>query len=110
VWNDYIQKDLLREPGNYWRCILEPANEASLAWQKKVAAVIRSEMDRHPHRRNAQEGDDSKSIRQFRDDAGRELSGSRVAAEACGKGMIDYLIAHDIPTEGFRTGRKMAID
>lgn len=50
VWNDYIQKDLLKEPGNYWRCILEPANDASLAWQKKIAAVIRAEEEKLPQR------------------------------------------------------------
>jgi hypothetical protein len=42
-WNDYIQPDLLKSPGNHWRCIMEQANPSSLAWQSKIAALIRNE-------------------------------------------------------------------
>jgi hypothetical protein len=50
IWNEYIQKEMLKDPGQHWRCILEPANEASLAWQKKIAGIIRAEESRLPQR------------------------------------------------------------
>lgn len=48
VWNEYIEADMLKDAGQLWRTILEPANEAALAWQKKVAAVIRDEETKLP--------------------------------------------------------------
>ncbi len=41
VWNDFIQPDMLKNPGEHWRCVQEPANQAALDWQKRIAAVIR---------------------------------------------------------------------
>jgi hypothetical protein len=43
VWNDYIQPDMLKNAGDHWRCVQEPASQAALDWQRSIAAVIRDE-------------------------------------------------------------------
>jgi hypothetical protein len=47
-WLDNMQADLLKDAGNQWRTQLEVASPQSLAWQKKVAAVIRDEEQKLP--------------------------------------------------------------
>ncbi|MBD0349996.1 MAG: hypothetical protein ICV65_02450 [Flavisolibacter sp.] len=46
VWNDYIGKDDLKQPGNNWRNTLEVASEESRNWHKTVSGWIVDEEKR----------------------------------------------------------------
>ncbi len=43
VWNDYISKDELKEPGNNWKNTLEIASQHSRDWHKAVSGWIVAE-------------------------------------------------------------------
>jgi hypothetical protein len=40
VWNDYVAKDDLKEPGNYWKNTFEISSEVSRNWHKTVSGWI----------------------------------------------------------------------
>ncbi len=48
VHNEYVSRDDLKEPGNYWKNTLQVVARAANDWQKHVAAVIRQEEARLP--------------------------------------------------------------
>ncbi len=48
VHNEYVARNDLKEPGNYWKNTLEVVARTANDWQKHVAGVIRSEEDRLP--------------------------------------------------------------
>jgi Family of unknown function (DUF6298) len=41
IRNEYYQPDELKQAGNHWRCQYERNGQASLAWQKWIASVIK---------------------------------------------------------------------
>ena len=48
VHNEYVSRNDLKEPGNYWKNTLEVVARAANDWQKHVAGVIRTEEGRLP--------------------------------------------------------------
>ena len=48
VHNEYVARNDLKEPGNYWKNTLEVVARAANDWQKHVAGVIRAEEGRLP--------------------------------------------------------------
>jgi hypothetical protein len=48
TWNDYIQPDMLKEPGQMWRTRVDAADEKSLKWQSSIATLIRNTESKLP--------------------------------------------------------------
>jgi hypothetical protein len=48
VHNEYVSRDDLKEPGNYWKNTLQVAGKTSNDWQKHIAGIIKNEESRMP--------------------------------------------------------------
>jgi hypothetical protein len=48
VYNEYVGRDDLKEPGNYWKNTLQVVAKAANDWQRHLAGVIRQEEGRLP--------------------------------------------------------------
>jgi hypothetical protein len=48
VYNEYVGRDDLKEPGNFWKNTLQVVAKVANDWQRHVAGVIRSEEGRLP--------------------------------------------------------------